>query len=363
MADLPQKLVNKTYLVTGAAGFVAKELIPYLLAEGALVFGLVHTSVPDFPASKQLHMVKTIAELAAVLGELKLGDQYIDGVIHLAGAGIGDWPWTKDRKQVLQASRWDLIDQLHQQLRQCHIQVGRILGASAIGFYGHTGDHLIEESAAKGRGFAAHLCEGVEQRLSEAAQLQSLVADTSIKENELDLQQSQTHATPATPWYALRIGVVIGPEGGVLAKLQLSHKLGLGAILGSGQQWLSWIDRRDLVNAIVFLLHHDVASGAVNLTAPNPVRWRDFSHSLSGVFGRKTRIKVPAMALAPLGEMKSLFLDSVRVMPAVLLKAGFQFKHDHLTQSLAYNVAAKAAVDLEAPAKAQHQQPVKKSAK
>ena len=133
----------------------------------------------------------------------------------------------------------------------------------------------------------------------------------------------------------LRIGVVLGSRGGVLARLALPAKLGLGSVLGDGTNWLSWIDRHDLVRGIVYLLQQqEIPSGPVNMVSPNPVTWQFFSNSLASVFGRRAYLKVPAFLLSVLGEMKGLFLDSVKVTPGVLISSGFEFESPQLQTSL-----------------------------
>ena len=296
--------------VTGAAGFIAKALIPSLVQDGALVFALIHNTTPDFgDLNESVIYVHSIQEVHHQLQ--KEGSLHLDAVIHLAGVGIGDRPWTENRKAVLTSSRWDLITRLHDSMKDLGITFSHVLGASAIGYYGDTGDNAVEETAAKGQGFAADLCEGIEQRLASVSQ------QDKVK------------------WHALRIGVVLGSRGGVLARLALPAKLGLGSVLGDGTNWLSWIDRHDLVRGIVYLLQQqEIPSGPVNMVSPNPVTWQFFSNSLASVFGRRAYLKVPAFLLSVLGEMKGLFLDSVKVTPGVLISSGFEFESPQLQTSL-----------------------------
>lgn len=307
MAVSSEKFVNQRFFVTGASGFIASALIPELIAGGATVFGLVHQSTPRLNIqSDRLHLVYSVQEMKIVLTREEV-DQ-IDTVIHLAGAGIGDWPWTSRRKAVLMSSRWALIDRLHQSLKDAGIGFGRVMGASAVGYYGNGGDTLLNESSPQGRGFAAELCAGIEQRLARAGQEQHV------------------------PWYGLRIGVVLGANGGVLQRLALPGRLGIG--ITDGQQWMSWIDQADVVGALLHVCQNDLVSGPVNLTSPEPVQWVTFNRALAGVFGQKVRFCVPSLMLRPLGEMRSLFLDSVKVQPQALIASGYEFSRPHLSQSL-----------------------------
>lgn len=304
--------------VTGASGFVAQALIPSLVQGGAQVFALVHKKKPEFQidseqAKERIVLVHSVQDMYSHLKND--GETRLDAVIHLAGAGIGDQPWTQHRKAVLQSSRWDLITRLHESLADLDIGFDRVLGASAVGYYGDCGDTLVHEQVPKGRGFAADLCEGVEQRIASAAGAQAR-------------------------WYALRLGIVLGP-GGILARLAFPAKIGLGSTLGGGENWLSWIDRRDLVRAIQYVLSNDISSGPVNMVAPNPLIWREFSQELAQVFGRQSRIKVPSLLLAPLGEMKRLFLDSVRATPDVLLARGFRFEAPFVQGALIHHLGPK----------------------
>lgn len=301
--------------MTGAAGFVAQALIPALVNHGAKVFALIHKNKPEFQLPpEQLIFVKSAQDIKNVLTGAGEALQ-LQAVIHLAGAGIADWPWTDKRRALLKASRWDVIDQLHESLAKAGIGFDRVLGASAVGYYGDGGEQLLTEAAPPGRGFAAELCTGVEQRLEQ-------------------------HATAAQArWYALRLGIILGQGGGLLSRLKLPARLGLSSIMGDGQQWFSWVDRSDVVKAIIFLCHNNAqttqpAAGPVNLVSPQPVRWTQFAQTLAAEYGHKARLRVPEFALAPLGELKTLFLDSVKAQPKVLLDAGFEFRHANVADSL-----------------------------
>ncbi|HBF09153.1 MAG: TIGR01777 family protein [Gammaproteobacteria bacterium] len=306
--------VAQNYFITGASGFIAQGLIPALLQNPeARIFAYVHHDKPDFPeVQDKLHYVYSIQDVRSIL--MQLGESKIHTVVHLAGAGIADWPWTPKRKEELKNSRWDLVTRLHQSFSDAEIVIDRIFGASAIGFYGDGGDYWLDESAQQGRGFAAELCAGIERRIASAAQ-------------EADAK-----------WYALRFGVVLGPDGGLLSRLALPAKLGLGSVFGDGQQWVSWIDRHDLVQAILFVEEHDLESGPLNITSPEPEQWGSFMQHLSGVYDKKTRIRIPSLALSALGEMKSVFLDSARVTPKALKDAGFSFSVPELDTSLKMNL-------------------------
>ena len=306
--------MKKLAFITGSSGFVAKELIPQLLSHHYEVIALVHNQKPAFENTSGLEFLNSPSDLPKALEQKNRTT--LDAVIHLAGAGIGDKPWTSKRRQVLESSRWSTIAEIHQVIKEHQITCSHILGASAIGFYGDQGDKTLDEQSSQGEGFAANLCAGVERRLEDAS-INPSGADNTI-------------------WHGLRIGVVLGPNGGMLEKLSLPAKLGFGSVMGDGQQWLSWIDRHDLVRAILFILeqNHGIPSGPVNLTSPYPVRWVNFANELAGIYNRKSRIKIPALCLKPLGELRRLFLDSTRVTPNQLTSSGFVFERAEVASAL-----------------------------
>jgi uncharacterized protein (TIGR01777 family) len=226
----------------------------------------------------------------------------VDGVVHLAGAGIGDKRWNDAYKRELVTSRTDPTTLLASTLASLTRPPSVLLSGSAIGFYGDRGDEVLTESSTAGSGFLTDLVKRWEASAAPAS-------DAGIR----------------TAF--LRTGIVLSGAGGVLGRLLPLFKLGLGGRLGSGDQYQSWISIDDEVGAIIHLLTADV-SGPVNLTAPQPVTNRDFTHALGNALGRPTFLPVPRFGPKLLlgGEMaEELLFYSQRIMPAALQDSGYQF--------------------------------------
>jgi hypothetical protein len=233
-----------------------------------------------------------------------------DAVINLAGEPIADRRWTDRRKQALYASRVDLTEGLIDSLAQQANPPKVLISASAVGYYGDRGSQLLNEDATPHPEFSHELCAAWE---AAALRAESLGIRVCI----------------------VRIGLVLGPDGGLLKRMGLPFKLGVGGRLGSGEQWMSWIHLDDLVRAIVYLIDHDTLRGAFNATAPEPVTNREFTLQLARQVRRPAVIPVPAAVLKlGLGEMSQLLLTGQRVIPERLQQAGFNFLHPSLAPAL-----------------------------
>ncbi len=185
-----------------------------------------------------------------------------------------------------------------------------VIQASAVGYYGATGDDAITEAHAPGNDFLAQVCEQWE------------AASASL--DDLGVRRVVT-----------RIGLVLSPDEGVLPRLMLPFRFFAGGTLGSGDQWYPWVHVDDVIRAIRFLIDHDGASGAFNLTAPNPLTNHDFSRVLGRVMHRPALLPVPAFALRlALGEMATLVLDGQRAIPQRLDDIGFTFRFTELNAAL-----------------------------
>ncbi len=232
-------------------------------------------------------------------------------VIHLAGEGIATGRWTADRMARIRSSRRDGTALVASALGMLTHPPAVLLSASAIGIYGDRGDTLLTESSPLGSGFLPTVGMEWEGATSPAA----MVGIRTV---------------------LLRTGLVLTPDGGILARLLTPFRLGLGGPIGDGQQWMSWIALPDLVAAILFLLDGTLA-GAVNLTAPAPVRNADFTSLLAATLHRPALLRVPAFALRlAFGSLADeALLASQRVEPARLVAAGFSFRHPHLGPALA----------------------------
>ncbi len=297
-------------LITGGSGFIGSSLCALLLQHHYSV--TVLTRSPDIVSRRWQQQINVISDI----NELPK-NTLLTGLINLAGAPILDRPWTTRRKALLRKSRIAFTTSLLDQLHQRHIKPAVIISGSAIGYYGDTGNEIITESESKGKGFAADLCDDWEQAAIQSSPTNSRVC-------------------------ILRTGVVLGLKGGMLAKTHLPFRLGLGGKLGSGQQWLSWIDIDDICRLIVFLLETDACHGAFNATAPHPITNRDFTFQLGNIMNKPTWLTTPSWVLKILlGKASSLLLDSQRILPNKALSAGFQFQRPTIQSCLAYHITKK----------------------
>jgi len=243
----------------------------------------------------------------------------IEAVVHLSGAPIAAKRWTPARKAELRASRITSTRTLATAMAAAAPLPRVLICGSAIGYYGDTGDLAVDESGQAGAGFLPDLVRDWEAAAEPAAAAGVRVA-------------------------CIRTGVVLAAEGGMLARLLLPFKLGLGAKIGSGSQYLSWISLTDEVRAIKFALDQNDISGPVNLTAPEPVTNAEFTKALAKVLGRPSLFSLPSPVLsAALGELASELLASARVVPAKLVHAGFSFRDPDIRTALTTIVAARRA--------------------
>lgn len=233
----------------------------------------------------------------------------VDGVIHLAGEPVAQ-RWTREARQRILESRRDGTRRLVEALSRQAVRPRTLVSASAIGYYGSRGDEPLTETAAAGSGFLPETCIEWEARARNA----ELAGIRVVR---------------------LRIGIVLGKEGGALAKMLPPFRAGVGGPLGSGSQWMSWIHVRDLARLAEFVLVHDTVQGAVNAVSPAPVTNREFSKILGQVLRRPALLPVPAFALKLLfGEMAEVVLGSQRVLPQAAGQAGFRFEFTDLRTAL-----------------------------
>ena len=235
--------------------------------------------------------------------------------IHLSGANVGAHRWTEKYKREMIASRVDSTRRLASVLAGLRKPPATLLVASAIGIYGDRGDELLDESSNPGSGFLAEICRAWESAADPARQAGIRVVH-------------------------LRFGVVLGPEG-ALKQMLTPFRLGLGARIGSGRQWMSWIGLDDSVAAILFALEQPEISGPINVASPNPVTNGEFTRALGRQLGRPALLSVPAFAMEIVfGQMADeALLSSARVQPRKLIAAGFQFSQPKLDQALAVALA------------------------
>ncbi len=238
-----------------------------------------------------------------------------DAVIHLAGEPVGQ-RWTEDVKQRIISSRVDGTRHLVNALSKLDHPPQVLVCASAVGYYGSRGDHILTEASSPGSDFLARVVVDWE----EAAQTAESLGIRVVR---------------------LRFGMVLG-HGGALAKLLTPFRYGVGGKLGSGHQWMPWIHIDDVVNLILFSISYSVVRGAVNATAPHPVTNQEFTTRLATALHRPGVLPVPAFALKLVfGEMSEMLLASQRVLPTVAKSAGFRFQYPDLHAALENILSAR----------------------
>lgn len=283
--------------ITGASGLVGTALTPALVAAGHQVVRFVRR--PSANVDDRLWDGASMSPDAVA---------DLDAVVHLAGAGVADKRWTKAYKQQVLQSRVLGTGAVARAVAGAGTPV--LLSASAIGFYGDTGDTLTDETGRRGTGFLADVCA--------------------------QWEAATTPAESASRVVHLRTGVVLTDTGGALRKQLPIFRAGLGAPLGSGRQWLSWISLYDEIAAVLHLLTADV-SGPVNLVGPAPVTNREFTKELGRAVHRRTlpvRVPGPALSLALGPFAKEGVLIGQRLAPAVLERSGFVFTHPDVGSAL-----------------------------
>ncbi len=238
----------------------------------------------------------------------------VDAVVNLCGVNVGQKRWSGAFKQSLRDSRIGPTEVLSSAVVDAGVPV--LINASAVGYYGDTGSHSVDESAAPGQNFLAKLTVDWEAATMRAAQAGVRVVLT-------------------------RTGLVMAPSGGVLSKLKPLFSLGLGARLGNGRQYLPWISLEDQVRALLFAITHDDLAGPVNFTGPAPVTNAEFTTALGRTVNRPTPLMVPGFALSTvLGEFADEgLLGGQRAIPAALERAGFQFHHNTIGEALTFATA------------------------
>ena len=291
-------------LITGGSGFIGQALVPSLLAGG---HELVVSSRRPEAARRVLPQAVQVTDDIEGLAEAG-----IEAVINLAGAGIADQRWSAQRKRALLSSRLDTTAAIVRLCERASQPPKVLVSASAVGFYGNQpATTKVDENTPPMGGFTHELC-----RQWEAAALQAEAFGVRV--------------------VRLRIGIVLGPGGGMMARVLLPFKLGVGGRLGSGQQWMPWIHRDDVVGVMTHVLTDSSCSGVYNLCAPEPVRNITFTQTLGSVLGRPTLLITPAPVLKVVfGEMSELLLGGTQMVPARLLAAGYVFQFPALQTALA----------------------------
>jgi uncharacterized protein (TIGR01777 family) len=290
-------------LVTGATGLIGSALVPFLTTGGHRVTRLVR-STPR-PGQAEIPWNPALGSIATPALE------DFDAVVHLAGENIATGRWTDEKKARIRASRVQgtrlLCDALAQLVRPPKV----LVSASAIGYYGDRGAESLHESSRPGADFLAGVCQAWEAATAPAVQRGIRVVN-------------------------LRLGVVLSPAGGALAKMLLPFKIGAGGVIGTGRQYMSWIALDDALGAILHALMTVASQGPVNAVAPQPLTNSEFTTILGRVLGRPTLLPLPAFAARlAFGEMAdALLLASTRVEPRRLLDTGYVFRYPDLDSAL-----------------------------
>lgn len=289
-------------LVAGGTGFIGAPLCRVLASRGHEV--RVVTRRPASAGQGITQLAWDDEAWRRFLGEA-------DAVINLAGESIAGRRWSAAHKRALRESRVSTTRRLVDAIEAQAHRPSALINASAIGYYGPRGDEPLGEETAPGEDFLARLCVEWEREAGRAERLGVRVA-------------------------RLRIGMVLGPDGGALAKLAVPFKLWVGGHPGSGRQWVSWIHRDDVIGLIVRAMEHPALAGPVNATAPEPVTMKEFCRSLGRALNRPSWAPVPGLALRVIvGEMADVLVTGQRVTPTAAQRAGYAFTFPRLPDALA----------------------------
>lgn len=289
--------------ITGSSGLVGSALVRGLRASGGAVCRLVRGSAAPGPGD--LHWDP---ESGALTGAAVPA---LDAVVHLAGENVGAARWTAGFKARLAASRVGPTRRLCEALARASPRPGVLVAASALGYYGDRGDAWLDEDSGPGQGFLPELCQAWEAATGPARAAGIRVVN-------------------------LRIGVVLDPAGGALARMLPLFRAGLGGPVGRGGQYVSWVTLRDVVGAILHGLGQPALAGPVNAVAPGAVAQAELARALGRALGRPALLPVPALAIRlALGEQgQALLLDGARIRPARLLASGYVFSDPELEPAL-----------------------------
>lgn len=297
---------GKTILITGATGFIGHRLVQVLRVAGYQVIALVRNTTAAEVLGAPITLVDDLDQIDP--------DTRIDGIINLAGHPIASFWWTKATRGRIIESRLAVTRDVNQLMARLSTKPEVLINGSAIGWYGLRGDECLDEASGFDPCFSHDVCAVWEAEAREVKKLGVRVV-------------------------LLRIGLVLGVDGGFMSRLLTPFEFCLGGPIGSGQQWMSWIDRDDLVRLICFALEAPGLKGPINGTAPDPVTNQDFSAALGRALNRPSWARLPAPLLRLLGGdmAEELLLGGQRVRPLKAMAHGFRFKHpdiDHALQAL-----------------------------
>ncbi|WP_316163185.1 TIGR01777 family oxidoreductase [Bradyrhizobium sp. SZCCHNRI20481] len=293
----------QTILVTGATGFIGTRLAASLTAAGHHVVALVRDPAKAAMLPAPLTLITSLDQLASAIR--------IDAIVNLAGEPIGNAPWTAAKRATILQSRLATTEAVVSLIARLDRKPNVLVNGSAIGWYGLWQDQPLTESAKSHACFSHDLCDAWEQAARGA----------------------EAHGVRVA---LLRIGLVVGRDGGFLARMLTPFEFGLGGPFGSGLQWMSWIERDDLIRLIAHVVATDSITGPINATAPLPVRNLAFAAELARCLRRPALLRVPAGLLRRIGGdlAEELLLGGQRVVPNKALSSGFVFRHQSLRSAL-----------------------------
>jgi uncharacterized protein (TIGR01777 family) len=290
-------------LVTGSSGLIGSALIESLSANGHEAIRLLRKeSAEGLPF---WNPEQGVIDSGDVTG--------IDAVVNLAGCSIADGRWNERKKTRILSSRVGGTRLLAEFFAEAAHKPSVFVSASAVGFYGERGEDVVDESSGPGPGFLAEVSRQWEESTAPAVKAGIRVVN-------------------------MRLGIVLSASGGALKKMLLPFKMGLGAVVGSGKQYMSWVSIVDVVKMIQFVMAKDSIRGPVNLVSPTPVSNYEFTKMLGRTLHRPAVLRMPAFgARLAFGEKaKELLLSSTRVRPGKLMDAGYRFRHPELEETLRY---------------------------
>ncbi|QYO66250.1 TIGR01777 family oxidoreductase [Leptolyngbya sp. 7M] len=291
-------------LITGASGLIGKALQRSFTEKG---YQMLLASRSEAKDDKHIQWNVETGFAEEDLGRLEA----LDAAIHLAGENIAGLRWTDEKKKAIRDSRVFGTRTMIEAFAKLEQRPKTFIAGSAIGFYGDRGDGELTEASPSGNTFLAETCKEWE---AESRRAEDLGIRTVL----------------------LRTGIVLSKDGGALATMLTPFKLGLGGVIGSGKQWMSWVSLDDVVEIVNFVLEDEKVRGAVNVVSPNPATNEEFTKTLGEVLYRPTILPLPEFAVHMVfGEMgDALLLDSTRVRPKRLLDSGYKFKLPDLRSAL-----------------------------
>lgn len=289
--------------ITGGTGLIGQRLIGTLRCKGCEITVLTRNE------EKARHKFGNSVRYCSSLDTLTSLDGY-DAVVNLAGESIAGGLWTEDQKEKLASSRWCITRRLSDLIKQSDSPPSVFISGSAIGYYGAQTYNLLTEESVPHNEFIHKLC---------------LYWENFAK----DAESERTRVC------LLRTGIVLSKSGGLLPKMVLLFRFFLGSVMGTGDQYIAWIHIKDMVDGIVFLLETPSASGAFNMTSPNPATNREFSQTLAEVLHRPCLFRIPRKIVSMVaGEAATLVVDGQRAIPRKLKEENYRFEYPELRGAL-----------------------------